>query len=437
MAVGLRQLDYFSDILEQGDVQHETIHEYLPIASYSDPFAPITFAIPFSELEYWNISDTLLRMRVKFKITKPDGAAPDWEKLCPTNMLLHSMFRNIDLKINGKLVTNTSMYYPYLADIQAKLRITKESKSGFMTASGYYEDNDDKDTIVTERKNKLKPALETSTESKTMGFAGKLFLDIASQPKYLPGGVTVELTLHPVQNPMFYFMSTDTTVTSLNVTPTFEDIKLFVTKSTVFPETHRSIRSKLDSEKALRIDFTRNEIKSFTIAANSLQATLPNVCLGELPRRVFLTLVDHETHNGSNLKNPFNYKDYKLNFLQFLANGVAVPARPFQPDYDKDRFEREYLSVYEALNELTSDPCYQLPIDKFASGNTIYAVNLGNDTSDGINMSGYRNPKKQGDLRIDMRFAVGLPKNVTCLLFLQYDSTIIMTNSLDVLTDFN
>lgn len=435
MAVGLRQLDYFSDVLEQGDVQCETIHEYVPVANYSDPFAPITFTIPFSSLEYWNVSDSLLRLRVKFTITKIDGTAPNWDALCPANMLLHSMFRNIDLKINSKLVTNSSQYYPYLSDLQAKLRITEESKNGFMTAAGFYEDDDDKDGIVTKRCNKIKPTITTGTESKTYGLAGKLFLDIASQPKYLPGGMTVELTLHPMQNPMFYFQSSD--VTKLKIVPKFEDIKLFITKSTVYPETHHSIMNKLKNEKALRIDFTRNEIKSYTITQNSTQATLPNVCLGELPRRVFLVLVDHDTHTGSNLKNPYNYKDYKLSFLQFLANGVATPARPFTPDFNENKYEREYLSVYEALNELTSDPCYQLPIDKYASGNTIFAVNLGNDTSDGINMSGYRNPKKSGDLRVEMRFSEPLNKNVTCLMLMQYDSAVVITNTLEVLTDYN
>ena len=434
MAVGLRQLDYFSDILEQGDVQCETVHEYIPLASLSDPYAPITFIIPFSELEYWNITDTLLRLRVKFTITKEDGSDPDWTQICPVNMLLHSMFRNVDLRINGKLITSSSQYYPYLADLQTKLRITEESKTGFMSAAGFYEDNATKDSIMNKRCDKLKPV--SGKVSKTWGLAGKLFLDIASQPKYLPGGMTVELTLHPVSNPSFYFMTTGTQ-SKLNITPEFTDVKLFITKSTVYPETHRSIKSKLDSEKALRMDFTRHEIKSYTIPKDSLQCVWDNVCLGELPRRAFLVLIDHETQTGNNLKNPFNYVHKNLNFLQFFMNGVAVPSRPYQPDFTNDLFEREYLSVYEALNELNSDPCYQLSIDKYKFGNTIFAVNLGNDTSDGINMSGYRNPKKQGNLRVEMRFSSALNKNTSCLLLLQYDSTLVITNTLECLTDFN
>ena len=435
MAVGLQQLDYFSGILEQGDVQCETIHEYIPVASISDPSAPITFVIPFSDHEFWNISDTLLRLRVNFNIAKVDNSAPDWDQLCPTNMLLHSLFRNIDVKINSKLVTSSSQYYPYISDIQAKLRITRESKNGHMTASGYYEDSENKDSIVAKRRDKIKPSLTTSKDSKTWGLAGKLFLDLASQPKYLPGGMTVEITLHPVQNPSFYFMSS--AADKLTIRPTFTDVKLFVTKSTVYPETLRSIRSKLDAEKVLRMDFTRNEMKAYTIPANSTSAELPNICLGELPRRVFLVLVDHETHTGNNLKNPFAYNHFNLNFLQFHANGVAVPARPYQPDFANDRFEREYLSVYEALNEITSDPCYQLPIDQYKAGNAIFAVNLSNDTSDGINISGYKNPKRTGDLKVEMRFAEALEKNITCLLLLQYDSTIIINSHLEVLTDYN
>jgi hypothetical protein len=165
----LRQLDLFSGTLEQGSIEREVITEHLPISSVTDPYAPITFVLPFSALEYFNIQDTLLRMRVKFNWSTDAGANPNWTKICPVNMLMHSMIRNIDLEINGKLVTSSSQYYPYLAALQTKLRITDESKKGFMTACGFYEDHDIKDSIVGLRRAKLEPA-DAGKESKTYGW---------------------------------------------------------------------------------------------------------------------------------------------------------------------------------------------------------------------------------------------------------------------------
>ena len=52
------------------------------------------------------------RLHVLVKITKADGKNIDANTASPINLTLHSMFREIELKLNGQNAGDTSQLYP-------------------------------------------------------------------------------------------------------------------------------------------------------------------------------------------------------------------------------------------------------------------------------------------------------------------------------------
>lgn len=430
----LEQLQPVEAEVTQDQIEKEILVEHLPFGSINDPFAPITFYMPFSDLECWCMPDTILRLRVEYDISGPNNVAPTWTEICPVNMLFHSMIKNIDLEINGKLITSSSQYYPYLAHLQTKLRITDDVKKGVLTNAFYYDDDTtDKDTIVEARNKRLKPTTATSKKSKTIGMASKLFLDIFSQPKLLIGGVTAKLVIYPVLNPKFYFMTKSEQV---SITPKIKDCTLYTTRSIIRPEVRQQHLSML-SRGPFQYNYTRNEIKTFNLPSGINEKVSDNLILGELPRRVFMAMVDHDTFTGNNFKNPFNFEHFNVNFIQLRANDLHVPTRPLCPNWDNDLYERTYNSVFEALNDMSSDACYTMSYENFKNGNVIVGFNLSSDTSDGQLQSGYTNPKRNGNLVLDLKFKNNLTKNITVLLWLQYDARMNITKDFEVLTNFN
>lgn len=429
----LNQLEPFEGQITQDQIEREIVREDVPFGTINDPYTPITFLLPISENEMLNVQDTILRWRVSFEVKGANGANPDWDKVCPVNMLMHSMIKNIDLEINGKLVTSSSQYYPYLVDLQTKLRITDDTKKGMLTNAGYYKDGSAKDSIVTDRRDLIKPSPTATTKSKKVGFASKLFVDLFSQPKLLVGGITVKITIYPHLNPKFYFMCTDDSYT---ITPKIEECTLFTTRSIIKPDVRRKHLEHL-ARAPLSWIYTRNEIKTVQLAKGTSEVRSDNLVLGDLPRRVFMCMVKHDTFSGSNYKNPFNYENFGLNYLQLMANDVNIPTRPYQPDFDNSLYERAYNSVYEALNDMNSDSCYTMSYKDFKDGNMIVGFNLSSDTSDGQNVSGYTNPVKSGNLRMDFKFSKALEQNVTIILWMQYDAVLSINKDFQVFTNFN
>ena len=80
--------------------------EYYPVSStLSSDTAPIEFEIKGQGDEYVDLSQTYLQVLCKF--TKENGQALTGgnDASTPVNNILHSLFSEIDLSLNGKVIT--------------------------------------------------------------------------------------------------------------------------------------------------------------------------------------------------------------------------------------------------------------------------------------------------------------------------------------------
>jgi hypothetical protein len=90
--------------------------EYYPISStLNSDTAPIEFEIKGQGDEYLDLSQSFLQVVCKF--TKGDGAdlTGGNSTSTPVNNILHSLFSEIDVSFNGKVVTLGTDTYPYKA----------------------------------------------------------------------------------------------------------------------------------------------------------------------------------------------------------------------------------------------------------------------------------------------------------------------------------
>ena len=110
--------------------------EFNPIAAISES-GPIEFNIPGTSLDYINLAKT--RLQVTYVITKADGTPivderdgngkpiDTSDQVGPVNLTLHSIFRQIDLSLNQKIVSpDVGVNYPYKAMIDFLLGTTSD-----------------------------------------------------------------------------------------------------------------------------------------------------------------------------------------------------------------------------------------------------------------------------------------------------------------------
>ena len=71
--------------------------------------------------------------------------------------------------------------------------------------------------------------------------------------------------------------------------------------------------------------FWRSDIKSFTVAAGSHTFMTDNIFHGEVPSKIIIGLVSNAAYSGDYTKNPFNFQNMGLNYLEINVDGQPVP----------------------------------------------------------------------------------------------------------------
>ena len=166
------------------------------------------------------------------------------ESVGPVNNWLHSLFSQVDLSLNGTLVTSSTNTYAYRAYIETLLSYGPDAKSTQLTNQLWYKDKasrmnavelvggpDPNHGFVTRR--------EYITGSRVVDMIGRLHVDMFLQDKFLINGVDVKLRLVR-SKPSFALMAggphLDYKIT-INAT-------LFVKKATLNPAVHQGSREE-------------------------------------------------------------------------------------------------------------------------------------------------------------------------------------------------
>ena len=115
--------------------------DYAPLSSVENANSAITFLIAGTD-EYIDLSKTILT--VTGKITKKDGESKldgnDQSNVAPVNNFLHSLFRQVDVYLNGKQVTPAMGTYAYRSYIETLLNYDVSAKQSQFSSALYYED---------------------------------------------------------------------------------------------------------------------------------------------------------------------------------------------------------------------------------------------------------------------------------------------------------
>ena len=115
--------------------------DYAPLSSVENPNSAITFLIAGTD-EYIDLSKTILT--VTGKIMKKDGTTKlgggDQSNVARVNNFLHSLFRQVDVYLNGKQVTPAMGTYAYRSYIETLLNYDVSTKQSQFSSALYYKD---------------------------------------------------------------------------------------------------------------------------------------------------------------------------------------------------------------------------------------------------------------------------------------------------------
>ena len=439
--------------------------EYYPVSStLTSDTAPIEFEIKGQGDEYVDLSQTYVQMLVKF--IQDSGAPLDGDDAStPVNNILHSLFSEIDLSLNGKVITPGTDTYPYKASLEKLLSYEHNTLNTQMKACtlwqkdtpGYMDDVELKDAVFTPEQfevvdgsNSKKMAKITKplddavfpAGSKNEGMrkrhewiAGgnkivlldRLHLDLFQQEKFIPNGVDIRLRFN--RNKSNFYMMTKTPMTGK---VQIMSMLMWVRKVRPTATVLNAINQRLNTETA-KYPLRRVEVKTFTIASGTQSKIEDHLFQGQMPKRIVVGLVANEAFNGTPGTNPFHFQNAGVKKLEVSINGETVMSRPYEPDFANNMYLRSYLSLYQGLGKLGYDWAPDVTLGEYKNGYTLWCIDFTKDQEAQLDRF---HLIQTGNLRIEIQFAAALGKTFNCVVYAEFDNLLEINKQREVSIDY-
>ena len=220
----------------------------------------------------------------------------------------------------------------------------------------------------------LKERNDFTIESQTVDLMGRLHLDICNQDRLLLNGVDMRIKLIRSKNE-FCLMSSEA---GAKYKVVIQEAALRVLHVTPTPSAllrHNQILRKTPAKYPI----IRTDCKLFTISSGSTTFTQQNLFMGQIPRRVCLTLVKNEALSGSFKANPFNFHHFDVSFISLDVNGESMPGIPLKLNYDTAKgqsYIKAFYNLFDSIDAVQLGDGNQLDRSDFANGFAIYAFSL-------------------------------------------------------------
>jgi len=420
------ELDLFQPPSIQTNILKNEEVAYKPITSLENQ-SVIEFACYGHADTYLDLSS--INLCLKFQITKNDGSPykeTDVDQPGMVNNMLHSLFRQVNISLNGKNINSTDGNYSYRAYIEQLLNYGDDAYKTHLQLPGWTLEPKNLDTLAAN--DGLKTRSNLTKNSSIVEVYGKLHADMLNQPLFLLNNVDLRIAL-TLNKPEFYLLGVDTDTSLVKVI----EATLYIKHAHINPNILIAHHKMLENTTA-KYHYKRNEIKSFTIPSGGNSISLDNIVLGQLPTNLIFMMVDNDAYAGKRSKNPYNFKHNKMTSFALYVNGVQIPNEPIHMNFSNGTmYARAYSTLFTANGILHTPQGNLITKEMFKDGYFMLAFDLTADMSSNESCNSLMN---QGSLRIEARFGEAINSTKTCLVYLEYDTTLEIDKNRNIITNY-
>ena len=181
--------------------------EHCPAFMSSGEYSSVLFNIPGNSSQYIDLEHT--ELYVKLKIRKTDGTnfqeenGDFVETALSIDLILHSMWPSVDIKMNHTLVSTSGTYYMYKALFETLLNYSEESKKIQMSSIGFSGESGNFAQTHPNRvpfNHGLKARSAWFKDVNTVEFMGPLMTDVCNQDRLTLPSVDIDIELWPTHD---------------------------------------------------------------------------------------------------------------------------------------------------------------------------------------------------------------------------------------------
>lgn len=424
------------------DMSIKTTRE-LPISPSSASIEPIHFE--FESQGFLDLDRSYIELELR--MVKTDGnALAIGDVLVLANNLAHTLFKQIDVRLNGTLITPQTATYHQQAFIETVLNNDKEDVHTLLNPQLYYDaldvPDDGEDGEFTAN------SLDDATPHADYEALSPSHKAVVAARKIFVGGNRVILRFTPslevfrlgrllrpnVHIQMDMYLNTPSMWTirhngAAELRMTSEDLKArFMVKQVSLDESvETKLRAKYLSGVKSVYPTVRGEVRTFVHQDNSQNFECQNPFGKVIPNRLVIALLKQIANNGAVTTNPFNYGLFNLKTIKTLVGGEEYPYQTLEVNHNnglKDR--RKYHRFLEASGCMTRGKG-NLVVEKdygFGKKGNLMVFDLtANQNPD----TPVLNPELKGDLRVKIDFGANPPTNLTVLVYGEFENVMEIT----------
>ena len=468
------EIDLFSVPPTQLSLEKGRWIDYRPLSSVQNDDAAITFLIAGTD-EHIDLSRTILT--VEGKVEKSAGGDAN---IAPVNNFLHSLFKQVDVYLNGKQVTPAMGTYPYHAYLETLLNYDVSAKKSQLSSALYFKDTpgqmDQTGSLPSTKDIKVITYNADGTEKAAakltnvmvsgtgnQGFAersefisggrkftlsGPIFSDIFMCDRLLLNKMELKVVLNRSPN---VFCLMDLQQPNKHAKVKFEDVVLKIRKVKVDDIVSAANEVALKKTPAL-YPIRRVECKALSIPAGLPHVRKDNIFSGTIPKSFVFGLVDAKAYSGMYGAvtsgrdtiiangNPYNFKHYKVTTITLTVNGEEIPFKQLNLNYvggndgkTKD-FVQAYNTLFSGTGKMYANTGLDITREDYPDGYTLYAFDL---TPDMCNSSGYFNAVQRGSLSVDITFESAPLSPVAMVCYGDFENVISIDSQRNVIYDIS
>lgn len=322
--------------------------------------APIHFLVRGTQ-DFINFDGTFLKIEGKFtgQIPAVTGAnaaaaipATDADaKYGPVNLLAHTMFKSIDISLNGTSISLADQNYMYRAYLQTLFNNTKSGLDKTHALAGWSKD-------LPEHMDSFEPANNTSLKARRgrsnakgeVTYILKLASAIFEIEELFPSKVDINVTLHKNPNSSFYMMF-DNAINGTNFNFEITKVEMWVHKITVDSDFGLGVEQVMNENHSIEYILSDPRVDVHQIPSGVPSFHKDHITYGHLPRRLLIGFLETEAFNGASKKNPFNFKHFDVKKISLFKDGMEFPRPPIICDMTDKKYTEAYyhlLSTFHA-----------------------------------------------------------------------------------------
>jgi len=394
--------------------------------SFNPRSGPIVFNLDGDD-NYVDLNSTFLKLTVCIVDTRP-GKTPMANEcvVAPTNNWLHTLFKQVNLSVGGKVVSQSHNDYPYKAYIETLLSYGVDARKTYLQGEGFYKDDDGHMDSLVEAENKgFRARRDLCKGSKLVELKGRLHLDLFNQPHLMLNKVPIRIALDRSKDEfciMGNIADENGNQDHLKAVYGMEihSAVLEFRKVTLAPTILYSHITTLNTTTA-KYPIRRTSPLVFDINQGTSTHTRSPLLSGQLPHRITFGMVSNQAYNGTMNLNPFNFQNFNLESIQLTVGGKPVPMQPMKFNFTTGSYIDGFMSLFIGTGQYGSDEGNMITRGEYPNGFTLICFNL---TPDLNFEDDHYNGMETGNVEVHFAFKTALTETINVIALAEFDNTI-------------